>query len=124
MSGAPAPHDADDVEDDDPQPMTLARAAGLVAALLLGTLAFFWLATVIVVVWEARPSNPDGPMMSLAAATAQAAIGVLGAFTSFWCAVIVGDRATGGSGPWWRRAQAAWTAGLLVAWILLVVIAP
>lgn len=96
----------------------------VLVAVVLGTLAMLWLSAAVGYVYQSRPSAPDGPVFSIPGATLQAVVATAGAFALMAQAVVLGDRATGGTGPWVRRDFALWAAGLFVVWVGLAVVQP
>ncbi len=93
-------------------------------AVLLGLAAMLWISAAVGYVYQSRPSAPDGPLFSIVGATVQAVVATAGGFALMAQAVILGDRATGGNGPWVRRDFVLWAAGLFVLWVVLAVLQP
>lgn len=96
----------------------------MLLAVVLGTAAVLWVSGAVAVVYESRPSAPGEPAFSIAGATLQAVVATAGAFALGAQAVALGDRATGGTGPWVRRDLVRWAAGLLALWIVLLILQP
>jgi hypothetical protein len=110
---------------DDPVGTVPRRHLALVAlAVALGTAAVLWVSAAIAFVIDSRPDRAGGPLFSIPGATLQMVVAAGGAIALMGLAVKLGDRATGGSGPWVRRDLLAWSAGLLALWIVLALLRP
>ena len=83
-----------------------------------------WISAAVGYVYQSRPSAPDGPLFSIPGATLQAVVGVAGGFALMAQAIVLGDRATGGTGPWVRRDFVLWAAGLFAVWVVLAIVQP
>lgn len=101
------------------------RHAGLVVlAVLIGIAAMLWISAAVGYVYQSRPSAPGGAEFSIAGATLQAVVATAGGFALMAQAVVLGDRATGGTGPWVRRDFVLWAVGLFVVWAAIVALRP
>jgi hypothetical protein len=110
---------------DDPVGTVPRRHLALVAlAVVLGTAAVLWVSAAVAFVIDSRPERPGGALFSIPGATLQMVVAAGGAIALMGLAVKLGDRATGGSGPWVRRDLVAWSAGLLVVWVVLALTTP